>query len=291
MIDMKRFGIILSLVLGMGLFMNTGVVYANEVSTISTANEQLTLKGLKVNKSNFKFTQGAEEEELRSELVVSAVYEEIKDTVVITNYETDFDTIKDTPGKHRVKVSYIENGIAKENVICVTICPKKPEPIEPIHHIQYIKGYEDGTFRPEGSITREELATMIGRLMLNGSTPNSTHNFTDLSETRYSTPYIAYVTSLGIMNGNEDGTFRPQDIVSKQEMSSAIDKVAHTQRSLGAASYSEEKITRAETVIILNEVFKRECTNVQIHNPYSDMTKDYWAYEAIMAASIEHVHE
>ncbi|MHC1748846.1 MAG: S-layer homology domain-containing protein [Cellulosilyticaceae bacterium] len=287
----KRFAMIGAIVFGMGLLGNTGVVYANEVNIMSTQQEQLTLKTIKVNKSNFKFDQGSEETLLRNELVVTATYKESNEGQAVTNYETNFNEIKDKPGTHRVTISYAENGIVKDKEVCVTICPKTPEETKPVKHIQYIRGYEDGTFRPEGSITREELATMIGRLMLDGGTPTNSHQFTDLSESRYSTPYIAYVTSQGIMNGHEDGTFRPQDIVSKKEMSLAIDKVTNTRKNAVAASVSNEKITRTEAVIILNDVFDRECKSVQIVNPYSDMTTNYWAYEAIMAASIEHIHE
>ena len=104
--------------------------------------------------------------------------------------------------------------------------PEGPEvPSKPVSHLPYIKGYEDGTFRAERPLTREEMATMIARLLLNGAEPDEEASFEDIAPTRYSNKYIGYLEKLGIVSGYSDGTFRPYESVTRSEFASMIIKV------------------------------------------------------------------
>ena len=86
------------------------------------------------------------------------------------------------------------------------------EAVDVMSAIGVINGYEDGSFQPEGVLTREEAAKLICTMMLGdgaeklGTTSSS---FTDVAATRWSSPYIEYCNSLGIISGNGDGTFDP----------------------------------------------------------------------------------
>ena len=77
-----------------------------------------------------------------------------------------------------------------------------------------IDGYEDGSYQPDVVLSREEAAAIIARMKLGGSADNLTAGsepFSDVSTDRWSAGYIAYCVSEGIVDGFEDGTFRPEE--------------------------------------------------------------------------------
>ena len=77
-----------------------------------------------------------------------------------------------------------------------------------------IDGYEDGSYQPDVVLSREEAAAIIARMKLGGSADNLTAGsapFSDVSADRWSAGYIAYCVSEGVVDGFEDGTFRPED--------------------------------------------------------------------------------
>ncbi|PWW31257.1 N-acetylmuramoyl-L-alanine amidase [Cytobacillus oceanisediminis] len=80
-----------------------------------------------------------------------------------------------------------------------------------------ITGYPDQTFRPEVNVTREEAATMIGRAMgLNGQ--QRTTSFSDVPQSSYASGYIQSAVEKGILTGYSDGTFRPENKMTRGEM-------------------------------------------------------------------------
>ncbi|MDN4492143.1 N-acetylmuramoyl-L-alanine amidase [Ureibacillus aquaedulcis] len=81
-----------------------------------------------------------------------------------------------------------------------------------------ITGYEDGEFKPNQLVTREEAATMIGKaLNLNGSTPRVT-NFSDVNPNSYAAGYIQSANDQKIITGYTDGTFKPKTNMTRLEM-------------------------------------------------------------------------
>ncbi|NLH01769.1 MAG: S-layer homology domain-containing protein [Clostridiales bacterium] len=76
-----------------------------------------------------------------------------------------------------------------------------------------INGYADGTFKPAGTITREEAAKMVAYAILGPNVASklsvTATGFKDVDATRWSAPYIAFCVSRGIINGMGDGTFAP----------------------------------------------------------------------------------
>ncbi len=87
------------------------------------------------------------------------------------------------------------------------------EAVSVMNGIGAINGYTDGTFKPTGTITREEAAKMVTYAILGSTVASklsvSSTGFTDVAASRWSAPYIAYCVSRGIINGNGDGTFAP----------------------------------------------------------------------------------
>ncbi|WKA57843.1 S-layer homology domain-containing protein [Planococcus shenhongbingii] len=80
-----------------------------------------------------------------------------------------------------------------------------------------VKGYPDNTFRPNESITREQMATMVSRaLAAKGMLPDveqtATLNFKDLSTILEDhVTDVRILSHLEILTGNTDGTFKPKE--------------------------------------------------------------------------------
>lgn len=79
---------------------------------------------------------------------------------------------------------------------------------------------EDGTFifKPDATITRAEFAKMITvALAGNVTLTEKTDKFPDVADNHWANTYIAYAVKAGIINGRDDGTFRPENPVTYGE--------------------------------------------------------------------------
>ena len=126
-----------------------------------------------------------------------------------------------------------------------------------------IAGYEDGSFRPNGYITRAEFATIAARFF--DVTYNGKDLFPDISG-HWAKDYINQAANKGFVNGYEDGTFKP-----------------------------DRNITRAETVTLVNRTLDR-------HPDKSHFTKDMlvwpdnmdqtkWYYADMQEATNSHTYQ
>lgn len=87
-----------------------------------------------------------------------------------------------------------------------------------------ISGYEDGTFRPNNTISRAEFATLLSNaLSLPAGQPGA---FSDVEEGAWYTPYVSALATRGFISGYEDGTFRPEDTITLEEMISVLASAA-----------------------------------------------------------------
>ncbi|MDO5397800.1 MAG: S-layer homology domain-containing protein [bacterium] len=78
-----------------------------------------------------------------------------------------------------------------------------------------ISGYEDGTFRPDGEVTRAEAAAMICRMMkYDGAASDA---FSDVARESWYAPWVGAISRRGIVSGYEDGTFRPHENITYQQ--------------------------------------------------------------------------
>ena len=87
------------------------------------------------------------------------------------------------------------------------------EAADVMNAIGVIEGYEDGSFDPNGTLVREEAATLVTRMLLGdnaGSLGIERSTFDDVLTTRWSAPAIEYCVSLGIIDGAGDGNFYPR---------------------------------------------------------------------------------
>ena len=85
--------------------------------------------------------------------------------------------------------------------------------VDVISALGIVDGYSDGSFRPDGSLTRGAAAKIICNLILGPTTASalsaSTAPFKDVPTTNTFAGYITYCAQQGIISGYGDGTFRP----------------------------------------------------------------------------------
>lgn len=128
-----------------------------------------------------------------------------------------------------------------------------------------IKGDPAGTYRPDDPITRAEMAAIIARF---GDFKEGGKTFNDISG-HWAQKYIELAASNGWINGNPDGTFKPNN-----------------------------NITRAETVAMINRVLDRQTKDVSDLLPVSQMTNwsdnmdtAKWYYRDMQEATNNHKAE
>jgi hypothetical protein len=91
-----------------------------------------------------------------------------------------------------------------------------------LKEIGVYKGYPDGTAAPDSPITRAEFAAVVCRMLNREKSATAmaayTPTFPDANETwAWAYGYVNVASSLGIIKGYEDGTFRPQNNVTFAE--------------------------------------------------------------------------
>lgn len=87
-------------------------------------------------------------------------------------------------------------------------------------HYSYIIGYKDGTLRPYGTITRGEVATIFFRLLTDETRQeywSQTNNYSDCNSELWCNNAISTLSSIGIIDGFEDGTFRPYAKITRAQ--------------------------------------------------------------------------
>ncbi len=91
------------------------------------------------------------------------------------------------------------------------------EAVTVLSALKILKGYEDGSFKPEATITRAEFATVVIRMLgLADTATGSSAVFTDVAD-HWANGAIALAAQQGIVNGYGDGRFGPEDPVKYEE--------------------------------------------------------------------------
>ena len=90
-------------------------------------------------------------------------------------------------------------------------------------NIGYISGYPDGTFLPDNSITRAEFLTLVNKIFKFENKTNI--NFIDVRPDYWAYSEIQKGISAGYVSGDKNGTFRPDDFITRQEAAVIINKL------------------------------------------------------------------
>lgn len=181
------------------------------------------------------------------------------------------------------------------------------------NNLPYITGYEDNTFHPNAEITRAEATTAIVRAIGLDWQNSNNAEYPDIS-VHWADGYISAATNQKIVNGYEDGSFRPDENITRAEFAKIIVKMLGAPLQNGSAEFTDiaehwaesyiaalaEKgiingyadgtfrpdapITRAETVAIINRAVPRN-GNPATFKQFADVDSSFWAYEEIMKAA------
>ena len=82
-----------------------------------------------------------------------------------------------------------------------------------------MKGYDDGTFKPDNNMTRAEFTSALMRaaVIANPDAQLAEINFSDIDKSYWAYDDIAKAVSIGFISGYDDGTFRPADNVTYEQ--------------------------------------------------------------------------
>lgn len=192
-------------------------------------------------------------------------------------------------------------------------------------HMNYMNGYNDGTFLPGGGISRAEVATILARL--NNKFDNSKlyykGRYSDVAQDAWYANYIGFCDLQLIMQGYEDGTFDPNSKMNKRDFLAAIVRYVEVDYSGYTSKYSDVKgtwaepyigyleakgfvtgktsdtlgatdlITRAEVCNVINNVLNRKPNKNKINATetkkyFSDVPQSAWYYYDVMEATTFH---
>ena len=117
----------------------------------------------------------------------------------------------------------------------------------------FVKGYADGTFRPNQPITRQEAAVIVASLL--GLEPNDeqlVRKFRDGDAiAEWSRNAVAAVVEHGYMNGYPDGTFRPAQPITRAEAIVTLDRTA-ARKLIKAGTYGDpEQVQTIEGNVVM----------------------------------------
>ena len=87
-----------------------------------------------------------------------------------------------------------------------------------------LKGYEDGTFRPNASITRAEFAAIATRFFEETGATYEPGTFTDVTGSEWFAGAIMDAVNLGLIGGYEDGTVRPNNNITRAEACAIVNR-------------------------------------------------------------------
>lgn len=202
-----------------------------------------------------------------------------------------------------------------------------PTTLNDTDHYAYIVGYEDGTIRPNGHITRAEAATVFFRLLTDEARDaNLTDRspYPDVSAGAWYNKAVATLSRMGILSGYEDGRFRPNATVTRAEFAAmaarfdteakpvdtpftdltgcwAADEIAEAYGKGWVNGYGDNTfrpngpITRAEAVTLINRVLRRlpetDKDLLPDERTWPDNPETFWGYLALQEASNSHLYD
>lgn len=188
-------------------------------------------------------------------------------------------------------------------------------------HQKYMDGGADGLFHPAQSLTRAELAQMLYQIVVDR--PAAGAAFSDVAPEAWYAPAVGAIAGLDILRGYPDGSFRPDQPVTRAEAAAAL---AQLTSAPGNASFADvpaghpyyaaisaagacglfsgdadgnfnpdAPLLRSEAAVVFNKLTGRSPDLDALRaNPnirfFPDVPTTHWAYAQIMEAAVSHDH-
>lgn len=195
--------------------------------------------------------------------------------------------------------------------------------LETDEHNAFLSGYPDGSFQADKNMTRAEVAQMFYALLLDKNV-TITKSFSDVPSDAWYAKAVNTLSSLGMLGGYPDGTFRPDAPITRAEFAAialafaydpASASCSYTDVSTSAWYYTyvaqattygwiggypdgsfrpNNSITRAEVAVIVNNMLGRDADESYINRnadelvSFVDLSKNHWAYYTIMESTNSH---
>ncbi|WP_051263196.1 S-layer homology domain-containing protein [Tuberibacillus calidus] len=106
-----------------------------------------------------------------------------------------------------------------------------------------INGYSNGQFKPDQTITRAEMAKIVVTAL---DLPLSSASFIDVPKTHWANKYIGAAAKVNIVTGYSNGTFRPNQSISRAEVAAILVRAFHlTTNNIAFPSYHFTDIDRS----------------------------------------------
>ena len=219
--------------------------------------------------------------------------------------------------------------MAKKSIISFILCallffgcfPFSVSAEQPVVHQSYISGSTDGLFHPDSTVSRAEIAQMI--FNINPSLNGGEKEFSDVISGAWYEDAVSSLASAGIMNGYDDGTFKPMKAVTRAEFVTVLaalygdaplpravsfSDVSATHWAFSSIALAEscgwvkgsngcfrpdDSLTRAEAVTAINRYLGRSADISAVDTDptaryFPDVTPDKWFYYDVMEASVSH---
>ncbi len=178
----------------------------------------------------------------------------------------------------------------------------------------YLSGYPDGTFRPEGAISRAEIAAIIAKLHKASALADAgSSGYSDVAPEFWAAEHIRKAQAGGLLSGYPDGAFRPQGEITRAEFAAIAYKwMARETRNIatlgdvsghwaeeaishvvgegimtaheGGVFHPDKALTRAEAVVGINRLVGRLVNANQAGQTFQDVSRWHWAYYEIESA-------
>lgn len=233
---------------------------------------------------------------------------ELKEDDVLYVSQTEFESEE----SDRVKVTVLKND-------------KVDKKLKTEQHYAYIVGYPDGRFGPNDIITRAQTAMIFARLSRNQNAAPASY-FSDINSKDWHAKAVGIGIQEGFIKGYVDGTFKPNQPMTRAEFASVISAFAEKETKRNnykdvdgwAAGVIDtayvngwmqgdgrgyfrpnDYITRAEAVSVVNRMLKRKpdkefidkhilTSSTLFARPFTDVDVNSWYFYDVYAAAFGH---
>lgn len=210
----------------------------------------------------------------------------------------------------------------------VDLTPVDPTPVTPPAEtnaplvdgdigVSYVNGRSAGMFEPNAGITRGEVAAILYRLMSESAKTrfySQSNSFVDVDSGSWYNEAISTLVEAGVLGGYGDGTFRPDQPVTRAELAAILVRVQGGSTSVGNTTFTDtdghwaegyissavtsglvfgyddgtfkpnRSITRAEAVTMMNRLLMRNPSDSGSVT-FTDVQPSDWFYGDVMAAA------